>query len=82
MGKLTSKDDSPPFTQDSVGWSASMTKIVTSVAAMQLVERGVIGLDDDVGQHVPYLADVQVLTGFDDSGGAVLERRTQPITLR
>ena len=59
-----------------------MTKIVTSVAAMQLVERGLIGLDDDVGQHVPYLADVQVLTGFDDSGDAVLEERTQPITLR
>lgn len=59
-----------------------MTKLVTSAAAMQLVERGLIGLDDDAGQHVPYLADVQVLSGFDDAGNATLEKRTQPITLR
>lgn len=59
-----------------------MSKLVTSVAAMQLVDRGLIGLDDDAGKHVPYLADVKLLTGFDDNGTAILEKPTKPVTLR
>jgi CubicO group peptidase (beta-lactamase class C family) len=49
---------------------------------MQLVDRGLIGLDDDVGKHVPYLADVKVIAGFDDSGKGIFEEKTKPITLR
>ena len=67
---------------DSVGRIASVTKIITSVGAMQLVERGLVGLDDDVGKYVPYLADVKVLKGFDNNGSAILEPRQNPITLR
>ena len=59
-----------------------MSKLVTSVAAMQLVERGLIGLDDDAGKHVPYLAGVKVIAGFDGSGRAIFEEKTKPITLR
>jgi CubicO group peptidase (beta-lactamase class C family) len=51
---------------DSVFWIASMTKAVTSVAAMQLVERGLISLDEPVVNHVKELAEVQVLEGFDE----------------
>ena len=43
-----------------------MTKAVTSVAAMQLVEQGRIGLDEPLGPHMPELAAVQVLEGFDE----------------
>jgi hypothetical protein len=53
---------------DAVMRIASMTKTVTSVAAMQLVEQGRIGLDDTLGDSVPELAAVQVLEGFGDDG--------------
>ena len=39
---------------------ASMTKIVTSTAAMQLVEQGRIGLDDPVARHLPEFEGLRV----------------------
>src|SRR5918995_2663548 len=59
----------------------SMTKAVTSVAAMQLVEQGRIGLDDPLGAQVPELAMVQVLEGFDDAGLPRLRSPRRPLTL-
>lgn len=41
---------------------ASMTKTVTTVAALQLVERGVVDLDEPLELRVPALADVKLLT--------------------
>jgi CubicO group peptidase (beta-lactamase class C family) len=38
-----------------------MTKLVTAVAVMQLVERGVVSLDDDIREKVPELAGIQIL---------------------
>ena len=37
------------MTLDSIFWIASLTKAVTSVAAMQLVEQGRVGLDQPLG---------------------------------
>ena len=48
---------------------ASMTKPVTSVAAMMLVERGMLGLDDPVSMYLPELAAPEVLTSFDLASG-------------
>lgn len=59
-----------------------MTKVVTAVAAMQAVERGLIGLDDDVRPLLPELAGAQILRGFDEEGKPILEKNTHPITLR
>lgn len=67
---------------DTVVRIASMTKVVTSVAAMQLVEQGRIGLDEPLGTHVPELAVVQVLEGFDDAGAPRLRPPRRPVTLR
>jgi len=39
---------------------ASMTKPVTAVAAMKLVEQGKLGLDDRVAKYIPAFEDVQV----------------------
>ena len=41
---------------DSVFWIASMTKAVTSAAAMQLVEQGKLSLDEPIGRLLPQLA--------------------------
>ena len=61
---------------------ASMTKAVTSVAVMQLVEQGRLGLDEPVRAVLPELATVQVLEGFDEAGAPRLRPPRRPITLR
>lgn len=43
----------------------SMTKAVGSTAAMILVDRGEIGMDDPIDRYLPEARDLQVLTGFD-----------------
>lgn len=43
----------------------SMTKMVATVAALQLSERGALDLDAPVEQYRPEFADLQVLDGFD-----------------
>jgi CubicO group peptidase (beta-lactamase class C family) len=75
-------DNDHPMTLDTVFWIASMTKAVTSVAAMQLVEQGRVGLDQPVVEHVPAIADVRALDGFDRSGAPRLRPPRRPITLR
>ena len=75
-------DNPAPMTSDTLFWMASCTKALTSVAALQLVEDGLIGLDDPVGGWLPQLAQPRVLKGFDASEKPILEPATQPITLR
>ena len=71
-----------PMTEDAVFWLASMTKAVTSVAAMQLVEDGRLFLDAPLGDLLPPLAAVQVLEGFDAQGQPRLRPPKSPVTLR
>ncbi len=61
---------------------ASMTKAVTSVAALQCVERGLLKLDEPVSRWLPEFADPQVIEGFDDTGAPILRPAARPITLR
>ncbi len=75
-----SKDDA--MTLDSVFWIASMTKAITSAAAMQLVEQGKLALDEPVGKLLPDLADPRVLEGFDANGAPILRPAKGAITLR
>ncbi len=69
------------MTLDSIFWIASLTKAVTSVAAMQLVEQGRVGLHDDLGTVVPKLASPQVLEGFDADGQPRLRPARGAVTL-
>jgi CubicO group peptidase (beta-lactamase class C family) len=70
------------MTLDTVFRIASMTKAITSVAAMQLVEEGKLGLDAPVPAIDPALAAPKVLEGFDDSGQPVLRPARRPIALK
>ena len=65
----------------SIFWLASMTKAITSVAALQLVEAGKIGLDDDLALIIPEFADLQVLEGFDAEGAPRLRPAKSKVTL-
>jgi CubicO group peptidase (beta-lactamase class C family) len=67
---------------DSIFVIASMTKPVTSVAAMQLVEKGKLKLDEPASTYLPELGKLQVLHGFDASGKPILKPATKPVTLR
>jgi methyl acetate hydrolase len=71
-----------PMAADTLFQIASMTKAVTSVAAMQLVEKGGLSLDAPLGAVLPELADLQVIDGFDAEGTAILRPATSPVTLR
>lgn len=67
---------------DAIFRIASMTKTVTSVAVMQLVERGKVKLDEPASTYVPELARVQVLEGFDADGKPRLRPPKTAITVR
>ncbi|MET0720599.1 MAG: serine hydrolase domain-containing protein, partial [Tardiphaga sp.] len=67
---------------DTVFSIASMTKLLTSVAAMQLVERGKLKLDEPAARIDPELGSPQVLDGFDAKGTPQLRAARKPITLR
>ncbi|KAI8158007.1 Acyltransferase mokF [Colletotrichum sp. SAR 10_70] len=72
----------PAISSSSTLWLASATKIVTTIAALQLVERNIVTLDEDISNHLPALASQQVLTGFTSSNEPILSPRKNPITLR
>jgi CubicO group peptidase (beta-lactamase class C family) len=59
-----------PMTVDALFRIASMTKAVTSVAAMQLYEQGRFALDDPAEQHLPELVNLKVFKTFDHATGA------------
>src|SRR5215469_6847513 len=60
---------SRPLTTDALFRIASMTKPVTSVALMQLVEQGKVALDDPAEKYLPELKEVKVIESFDDKTG-------------
>ncbi|KAL8343491.1 hypothetical protein RB598_004708 [Gaeumannomyces tritici] len=82
-GRIDLPVNSAPFTTRSFTWIASMTKIVTAAAVMQEVERGTLGLDQDMRPLVPQLARMEILRGFQEADGKpVLEPNADPITMR
>ena len=72
-----------PMRVDAIFNIASMTKPVTSVAVMQLVESGRVKLDEPAATYLPELSQVQVLEEFDASTGKVKLRPPKtPPTVR
>ncbi|WP_300529987.1 serine hydrolase domain-containing protein [Maricaulis sp.] len=73
-----------PMTVDSPIRIASMTKPVTALATMMLVETGQIGLDDPVSQYIPSFADVRVAVSPMANEAGEIETRAPagPITIR
>jgi CubicO group peptidase (beta-lactamase class C family) len=70
-----------PVRSDSIFRIASMTKPVTTVAALQLVDEGKVDLSEPVARRLPQLANLEVLEGFDPSGKPLLRPARTPITL-
>ena len=67
-------DHGTAMTEDAIFPIHSVTKTITSVVAMMLIDRGRIGLDDSVSKYIPSFAGMKV--GFerkDESGKSVLD---------
>jgi CubicO group peptidase (beta-lactamase class C family) len=63
-----------PMTPDGIFPIHSVTKTITSVAALMLVDQGKIALDDPVGKYIPSFAGVKVgVEKKDDPGQPVLD---------
>ncbi|KAK3496248.1 beta-lactamase/transpeptidase-like protein [Neurospora crassa] len=76
----------PAFSTDSFLWVASLTKLLTTICLMQLVQQGKLHLDEDVREKLPELTKWGILRGFEEEeeeeGKAILEEITKPITAR
>ena len=69
-----------PFASDTIFRIFSMTKPITTVAAMTLWEQGKFQLDDPVSKYIPSFAKVQV--GEVDGGKLTLRAPSRAITIR
>ena len=74
--------EGPAMTRDTVFRVASMVKLITSVAALQLVERGKLSLDAPAPALEPAIGSPQVLDRFDEKGLPHLRPAKRPILLR
>jgi methyl acetate hydrolase len=72
-----------PMTTDTIFSMASMTKPVTSVAIMMLVDEGKLKLDDEVATYLPKYKDPLVISKFNEADVSYETRPAKrPITIR
>ena len=69
------------LSEDSVFRIYSMTKPVTSVAFMQLVERGLIALDDPVERYIPEWKNLRVFAAGTGKTGFMTNRPARPMQI-
>jgi CubicO group peptidase (beta-lactamase class C family) len=65
--------DADPVTPETIFRVYSMTKPIVSVAAMQLVEEGKLGLEDPISKYIPEFANPKVLVGNGETRPAARE---------
>ena len=72
-----------PMAKDTIFNMASMTKPVTSVAIMMLVDEGKLRLDDDVAKYLPKYKNPLVISKFNETDATYETRPAKgPITIR
>jgi methyl acetate hydrolase len=70
---------SAPLGTDAIFDIQSMTKPVTSVAAMMLVEQGKLSLEDPVSKYLPGFDRLPVITKFNESDGTYETRLARQV---
>jgi CubicO group peptidase (beta-lactamase class C family) len=75
-------DAGVPMTLDTRFHIASMTKPITAVATMILVEEGRISLDHPIAMYLPAFADMQVVASRDGAAGWTTKPLDEPIRIR
>jgi methyl acetate hydrolase len=82
VGKLDPAGE-VPMPADAIFNIASMTKPVTSVAIMMLLDQGKLALDDAVSKYLPGFDNLQVITRFNEADGSYDTRPAKRVmTLR
>ena len=72
-----------PMAKDTIFNMASMTKPVTSVAIMMLVDEGKLTLDDEVAKYLPKYRNPVVISRFNEADASFDTRPAKrPITIR
>ncbi|KAK5634653.1 hypothetical protein RRF57_010366 [Xylaria bambusicola] len=71
-----------PLDENCSMWIASCTKLLTSVASLQCVERGWISLDDDVRDVLHELRDINIIKRKSVAQDFLTTKNIRPITLR
>ena len=72
-----------PMAKDAIFNLASMTKPITSVAIMMLVDEGKLKLDDEVAKYLPKWKDPLVISKFHEADASYETRPAKrPITIR
>ena len=83
IGTAALKEGAKPMELDTTFWLASMSKLVTSIVALQSVDRGHFTLDEDVTRILPEFKGIQILKGFnEETGEPILVPAKNKITLR
>lgn len=70
-----------PMARDSLFWIASMTKPVTALGVMMLVDEGKLGLDDPVSKHLPEFRG-QMLVKEKSAERTVLAKPARLVTIK
>jgi len=70
-----------PMTPDTIFALHSMTKPITSLAAMMLIDSGKMSLSDPVSRFIPGFADATVAVGVATDGTLKLAPAARPITI-
>jgi CubicO group peptidase (beta-lactamase class C family) len=71
-----------PMTPDTVAWIASMTKAITTVALLQLVEEGRVELDAPAATYAPAIGEAALLHDFDAEGRPLTRAPAKAVTVR
>ncbi|KAJ6557362.1 beta-lactamase/transpeptidase-like protein [Mycena vulgaris] len=66
--KVVGDPTSDPLDENTIFWLCSLTKLITSIAALQLIEQGTIQLSTPVSQILPELAHPVIVTARDSDG--------------
>ncbi|HET6522893.1 serine hydrolase domain-containing protein [Sphingopyxis sp.] len=80
LGHLSHVPASPAATKDSLWRIYSMTKPITGIAAMMLIEDGKLGLDQPISDFIPAFRSSQVL--LDPASDLTTRPAARPITVR
>jgi CubicO group peptidase (beta-lactamase class C family) len=81
---LRDRETKAPMTNDTIFRIASMSKPITSLAALVLMEEGKLSLADPVAKYIPAFAETKVAVERKNADGTVeqgLEPQTRPMTV-
>lgn len=70
-----------PMREDTIFRLYSMTKPIASVAVLQLMERGLLNLDDPVARYLPEFAAMRLFVGG-NADAPQLQEASAPLTIR